>query len=88
MKLPHQTRVIVGMSGGVDSAVAALLLQQQGYIVEGLFMRKWEADVDDNYCTAAQDLTDARTICDRLNIPFKTVNFASNTGTMCFNIFG
>jgi tRNA-uridine 2-sulfurtransferase len=69
-------KVIVGLSGGVDSAVTALLLQQQGYDVTGVFMQNWEADQDDPHCTAEQDLSDARTICDQLNIPFKTVNFA------------
>jgi tRNA-specific 2-thiouridylase len=70
------TRVIVGLSGGVDSSVAALLLKQQGYQVEGLFMKNWEADDNDSYCAATQDLTDARAVCDRLGIPLHTANFS------------
>jgi tRNA-specific 2-thiouridylase len=68
--------IIVGMSGGVDSSVAALLLKQQGHRVEGLFMKNWEADDNDPYCSATQDLTDARTVCDRLEIPLHTANFS------------
>ena len=52
-------RIIVGMSGGVDSSVSALLLQQQGYQVEGLFMKNWEEDDGTEYCTAREDLADA-----------------------------
>ena len=53
-------KVIVGMSGGVDSSVSAYLLQQQGYQVEGLFMKNWEEDDNDEYCAAAEDLKDAQ----------------------------
>ena len=67
---------IVGLSGGVDSAVTALLLKEQGHEVSGIFMQNWEADLEDPYCTAQQDLTDARAVCDKLNIPLQTVNFA------------
>jgi tRNA-specific 2-thiouridylase len=70
-------RVIVGMSGGVDSSVAALLLKQQGHEVEGLFMKNWEEDDTDSYCAAAQDRLDAEKVCDKLGIPFHTVNFAA-----------
>jgi tRNA-specific 2-thiouridylase len=80
-------RVIVGMSGGVDSSVAALLLKQQGYQVEGLFMRNWEADQNDPYCTADQDLTDARSVCDSLNIPLHTVNFSKTYWDTVFQHF-
>jgi len=59
--------VIVGMSGGVDSAVAALLLRQAGYRVEGLFMSNWPEE-DDSYCTGAADFQDARRVCERLGI--------------------
>ncbi len=61
-----QIKVIVGMSGGVDSSVSAYLLQQQGYQVEGLFMKNWEEDDTDEYCSAAQDLADAKAVCDKL----------------------
>lgn len=73
----NNTRVIVGMSGGVDSSVAALLLQQQGYQVEGLFMKNWEEDDDTEYCTAKADLADAQAVCDRLGITLHTANFAA-----------
>jgi tRNA-specific 2-thiouridylase len=63
-------KIIVGMSGGVDSSVAALLLIEQGYQVEGLFMKNWEEDDDADYCAAADDLADARAVCDKLDIPF------------------
>ncbi|MBU2097205.1 MAG: 7-cyano-7-deazaguanine synthase, partial [Gammaproteobacteria bacterium] len=71
-KTPEQTRVIVGMSGGVDSSVAALLLLRQGYQVEGLFMKNWEEDDDTEYCTAKADLADAQAVCDRLGIKLHT----------------
>jgi tRNA-specific 2-thiouridylase len=67
--------VIVGMSGGVDSAVAALLLKEEGYTVQGLFMANWEDD-DDSYCTTARDFQDARRVCQTLEIPLHRVNFA------------
>jgi tRNA-uridine 2-sulfurtransferase len=67
--------VIVGMSGGVDSAVAALLLTQSGYAVQGLFMSNWD-DEDDAYCTAAADFQDARRTCEALKIPLHRASFA------------
>jgi tRNA-uridine 2-sulfurtransferase len=70
-------RVVVGLSGGVDSAVAALLLQQSGYAVEGLFMSNWAAEDDDAYCTAAQDFQDARTVCEALSIPLHRADFSA-----------
>lgn len=76
-KSPAQTRVIVGMSGGVDSSVSALLLLQQGYQVEGLFMKNWEEDDDTEYCTAKADLADAQAVCDKLGIHLHTANFAA-----------
>jgi tRNA-specific 2-thiouridylase len=68
-------RVVVGLSGGVDSAVAAALLLDAGHEVHALFMRNWDDD-EDAYCTAAADLQDARRVCDDLGIPLHTVNFA------------
>ena len=69
-------RVVLGISGGVDSAVAAALLKEAGYDVHALFMRNWDED-EDGYCTAAADLQDARKVCDELAIPLHTVNFAA-----------
>ena len=69
-----RSRVIVALSGGVDSAVAALRLLQAGHDVQGLYMTNWEDD--DGYCTAAQDYQDARTVCQELGIPLHHVNFA------------
>ncbi|MGD0504520.1 MAG: tRNA 2-thiouridine(34) synthase MnmA [Steroidobacteraceae bacterium] len=68
--------VIVGMSGGVDSAVAALLLKEAGFSVQGLYMSNWEGD-DDAYCTAAEDFQDARAVCETLGIPLHRVSFSS-----------
>jgi tRNA-specific 2-thiouridylase len=68
-------RVIVGLSGGVDSAVAALLLKESGAAVEGLFMSNWEED-DDGYCTAARDFQDARAVAAELGIPLHRASFA------------
>jgi tRNA-uridine 2-sulfurtransferase len=80
-------RIIVGMSGGVDSSVAALLLQQQGFEVEGLFMKNWEEDDDAHYCAAAEDLADAQSVCNRLDIPLHSVNFASEYWDRVFEHF-
>ncbi len=82
-----QPKVIVGMSGGVDSSVAALLLQQQGYAVEGLFMKNWEEDDTEEFCSAATDVADAQAVCDKLNIPLHTVNFAAEYWDNVFTYF-
>lgn len=71
---PPTGTVIVGMSGGVDSAVSALLLKEGGYQVQGLYMSNWE---DDGYCTTAADFQDARAVCDALDIPLHRVSFAA-----------
>ena len=84
---PASTRVIVGMSGGVDSSVAAHLLQQQGYQVEGLFMRNWEENDGTEYCTAMTDLMDAQSVCDSLGIDLRTVNFATEYWDRVFEHF-
>jgi tRNA-specific 2-thiouridylase len=80
-------KIIVGMSGGVDSSVAALLLIEQGYQVEGLFMKNWEEDDDADYCAAAEDLADARNVCDKLGIALHSVNFASEYWDRVFRHF-
>lgn len=87
MNPAKRTRVIVGLSGGVDSAVAALLLTQQGYAVEGLFMDNWEDGEDDTYCTAAEDFQDARQVCETLGIPLHKVNFAAEYRERVFRHF-
>jgi tRNA-specific 2-thiouridylase len=69
-------RVVVGMSGGVDSSVAALLLKQQGYEVVGLFMKNWEDDDTDEYCSSKQDLIDAVSVADNIGIEIEAVNFS------------
>ena len=85
--MDSRKRVIVGMSGGVDSAVAALLLIQQGYEVEGLFMKNWEEDDTSGYCTAAVDAADAEAVCQRLGIRFHTANFATEYWQRVFEHF-
>ncbi len=69
-------KIIIGMSGGVDSSVAAWLLLEQGFEVEGLFMKNWEQDDKPGYCAAAADLADAEAVCEQLNIPLHQVNFS------------
>ena len=78
-------RVILGLSGGVDSAVAAFLLKDAGAIVEALHMTNW--DDEDGYCTAAEDLQDARRICARLEVPLHHVNFAREYRDRVFEYF-
>lgn len=75
------------MSGGVDSSVAALLLKQQGYEVEALFMKNWEEDDTEEYCSASIDLADAQQVCDKLDIPLHSVNFASEYWDHVFEYF-
>ena len=81
------TKVIVGMSGGVDSSVAALLLLRQGYQVEGLFMKNWDEDDGTEYCTARQDMADAQAVCDRLGIRLHGANFAAEYWDNVFEHF-
>ncbi|MCE9684768.1 tRNA 2-thiouridine(34) synthase MnmA [Shewanella sp. AS16] len=80
-------KVIVGMSGGVDSSVSAYLLLKQGYQVEGLFMKNWEEDDTDEYCAANADLKDAQAVCDKLGIKLHTVNFAAEYWDNVFEYF-
>ncbi|RDH83985.1 MAG: tRNA 2-thiouridine(34) synthase MnmA [endosymbiont of Galathealinum brachiosum] len=80
-------RVIVGMSGGVDSSVAAQRLIEDGYQVEGLFMKNWEQDDDKDYCAAADDLKDAQQVCDKLGIKLHSVNFADQYWDRVFKNF-
>jgi len=80
-------QVIVGLSGGVDSAVTALVLLEQGYEVSGLFMKNWDEDDGTEYCTARQDLEDAQQVCDKLGITLRSVNFAAEYWDSVFEIF-
>lgn len=81
------TDVVVGLSGGVDSAVAALLLKRAGHNVTGLFMKNWEEDDTDALCTAEEDLKIVRAVCDQLDISFQTVNFSSEYWDRVFQYF-
>jgi tRNA-specific 2-thiouridylase len=85
--LQSRQRVVVGMSGGVDSSVAALLLKQQGYEVIGLFMKNWEDDDSDEYCSSRQDLLDAVSVADTIGIPIEAVNFAAEYKERVFSYF-
>ncbi len=83
----NKPKIMVGLSGGVDSSVAALLLQQQGYQVEGLFMKNWDEDDGTDACTAHQDWADAQAVCDRLDIPLHSANFAAEYWDHVFTTF-
>ena len=80
-------KIIVGMSGGVDSSVSAYILKQQGYQVEGLFMKNWEEDDGSEYCSAAEDLADAQAVCDKLGIHLHKINFAAEYWDNVFEHF-
>lgn len=80
-------KVILGLSGGVDSSVAAYLLKQEGYEVEAVFMKNWEGDDDDKHCSAETDLSDAQVVAKKLNIPLHTVNFAKEYWDKVFSHF-
>ena len=82
-----KTRIVVGLSGGVDSSVAALLLVEQGYDVHAVFMKNWEDAQDTGYCAAAEDLEDARAVCETLHIPLHTVNFTAEYRDRVFRYF-
>ena len=87
MKKRSLRKIIVGMSGGVDSSVAALLLQKEGYEVEGLFMKNWDEDDGTEYCTAMEDLSDAESVAEKLGIKLHTANFASEYWDNVLSIF-
>src|SRR6202171_447630 len=80
-------RIVVGMSGGVDSSVAALLLRREGHDVVGLFMKNWEDDDDDEYCSTREDLVDAAAAADVIGIELEAVNFAAEYTARVFAEF-
>lgn len=80
-------KVVIGMSGGVDSSVAAYLLKQQGYDCVGIFMKNWEEDSDESQCSAQQDYDDVRQVCDKIGIPYYSVNFAKEYWDKVFSVF-
>ena len=79
--------VVVGMSGGVDSSVAALLLKQQGYNVIGLFMHNWEENDDTGHCSAEEDYKDVRMVCSKIGIPYYSVNYSKEYKDRVFKDF-
>lgn len=79
--------IIVGLSGGVDSAVSALLLKEQGFDVQGLFMKNWEEDDNAEFCSAKEDLADVRAVCKKLDIPLHTANFSQEYWQNVFSDF-
>lgn len=82
-----KTHIAVGMSGGVDSSVTALLLKEQGYQVQGIYMKNWEKDDTDLYCHSAQDVYDAKQVADKIGIPISSVNFAAQYWDRVFTHF-
>lgn len=84
---PKNTRVVVGMSGGVDSSVAALLLKQQGYDVIGIFMKNWDDTNDFGVCTATEDYNDVIRVCNQIGIPYYAVNFEKQYWDKVFTYF-
>lgn len=86
-KLPHETRVVIGMSGGVDSSVAALLLKEQGYDVIGIFMKNWDDTDENGVCTATEDYNDVIEVCNQIGIPYYAVNFEKQYWDKVFTYF-
>ena len=80
-------KIVLGLSGGVDSAVAAWLLKEQGYEVIGVFMKNWEEDDDETYCSSREDLIDAVSVAETIGIEVETVNFSKEYRDRVFNEF-
>ncbi len=80
-------RIVLGMSGGVDSSVAALLLKRQGFDVVGVYMKNWEEEDENGVCTATADYADVRRVCEQVGIPYYTVNFAKEYRERVFSYF-
>ena len=86
-KSPKDTRVVVGMSGGVDSSVAALILKEQGYDVIGIFMKNWDDTDENGVCTATEDYEDVIRVCNQIGIPYYAVNFEKQYWDKVFTFF-
>jgi tRNA-uridine 2-sulfurtransferase len=86
-KAPQDTRVVIGMSGGVDSSVAALLLKEQGYDVIGIFMKNWDDTDENGVCTATEDYNDVIAVCNQIGIPYYAVNFEKEYWDKVFSYF-
>jgi len=84
---PSKVRVVVGMSGGVDSSVTALLLKNQGFDVVGVFMKNWDDTDEFGFCTAEEDAEDVRRVCNQIGIPYYTVNFEKEYYDKVFEYF-
>lgn len=80
-------RVVVGMSGGVDSSVSALLLKEQGYDVVGVFMKNWDDTDDSGVCTATEDFEDVKRVADKIGIPYYSINFEKEYWNKVFEYF-
>ena len=87
MKKIEDTRVVVGMSGGVDSSVAAYLLKEQGYDVIGIFMKNWDDTDEFGVCTATEDYEDVINVCNQIGIPYYAVNFEKQYWDKVFTYF-
>ncbi len=87
MTSPESLNVVVGLSGGVDSSVAAMRLLEQGHAVRGVFMKNWEGDDTEDHCAAEADLADARAVSEALGIPLQAVNFADQYWERVFEYF-
>ena len=81
------TRVVVGMSGGVDSSVTAHLLKEQGYDVIGIFMKNWDDTDENGVCTATEDYNDVIAVCNQIGIPYYAVNFEKEYWDKVFTYF-
>ncbi len=87
MSMTHHLRIVLGMSGGVDSSVAAWLLKREGHEVVGVFMKNWEDDDTDDYCTSREDLVDAASVADVVGVELEAVNFAAEYRERVFSQF-
>ncbi len=86
-KAPRDTRVVVGMSGGVDSSVTALLLKEQGFDVVGIFMKNWDDTDENGFCTATEDFNDVVAVAEQIGIPYYSVNFEKEYWDKVFTYF-